>query len=119
MKIELIEIIVTIAIVIWSYFKTTEWYIQKKNDRRNKLINALEVGVTFAYEKVVKPWIDLQKSEKNIPKEEVKLNSEVKVLAEQTAIEEASKIDKKIKDEFTYEELHTIIKKLVKEAKKK
>jgi len=115
-----LQFIASAAFLLWSFFKGTDWYIQKKNERREKIIKALEAGVMLAWEEVVKPWLKEKEStcRKQKKKVDKKLSPEVKQIAEKTAIEHATKINKSITG-LSKEELHVMIKKLVDESKAK
>lgn len=53
-----LEILAGILALLWTFFKTTSWYNLRRESRIMRVYEALEVGVQYAWEKVIKPWLE-------------------------------------------------------------
>lgn len=95
----------------WLFFKTASFIYFKHNADLERLFEALEIGVHKAWITAVKPWL-----EKNEPG--VSLPPAVRDHAERIAIEEAARINPKIK-RFPKSVISATLKMAVEEAKRR
>lgn len=106
-----LEILAGILALLWTFFKTTSWYNLRRESRIMRVYEALEVGVQYAWEKVIKPWL-----EKNA--EPGPLPPHIRREAEQEAIAAAARADKIIHT-VPRETLRATLKMAVEEAKRR
>jgi hypothetical protein len=81
-----IEVAVLVGGALWTFFKTTSFLFFKRTANTERIFQALEIGVSEAWELVVKPW--LEKNGKDAP-----LPPDIRRKAEEHAIAAAAEVD--------------------------
>lgn len=105
------ELLASLALVIWTFFKASTWFYWRRSAKLERLFEALEIGVSAAWETVVKPW--LEKNGKNTP-----LPDHVRREAESVAVAAAAKTDG-IVAKFAAPIVRATLKMAVEEAKRR
>lgn len=105
------ELLAGVGLGLWTFFKSASFLYFKRSDKLERLFEALEIGVSTAWEKVVKPWY-----EKN--GKDAKLPQAVQKQAERVAIDAALQTDK-IVAKFPENVITATLKMAVEEAKRR
>lgn len=105
------EILASLALVIWTFFKASTWVYWRRSAKLERLFEALEIGVSLAWEQVVKPY--LEKNGKDAP-----LPPNIRLQAERVAVDEASKVDAIVR-RFAGPIIRATLKMAVEEAKRR
>lgn len=106
-----VEIMASLALVLWTFFKATTWSYWRRSAKLERLFEALEIGVAAAWEQVVKPY--LEEHGKNAP-----LPDSIRQHAERVAVAEAAKVDG-IVSKFAAPIIRATLKMAVEEAKRR
>lgn len=96
---------------LWTFFRASSWIWFKKSADLDRLYDALEVGVSRAWESIVKPY--LAKNDPTAP-----LPESVRAAAERAAITTAVATDK-IVNKFPIEVVRATLKAAVEDAKRR
>jgi hypothetical protein len=106
-----LEIAVVLGGAVWTFFKTTSFLFLRRTSQSERIFQALEVGVSEAWELVIKPWL-----EKN--GKDATLTPNIRRAAEEHAIEVAGEVDGIVK-RTRMSVLRATLKAAVEEAKRR
>jgi hypothetical protein len=106
-----IEIAAILGGAIWTFFKTTSFLFFKRSANTERVFQALEVGVSEAWELIVKPWIAKNGKDSALP-------PDIRRQAEEHAIAAAAEVDGIIK-RTPLSVLRATLKAAVEEAKRR
>ena len=82
-----LEIAVVLGGAAWTFFKTTSFLFLRRTANTERVFQALEVGVSEAWELIVKPWLAKNGDQATLP-------PDIRRAAEEHAIEAAGEVDK-------------------------
>ena len=85
-----VEIAVVVGGALWTFFKTTSFLFFKRSANTERVFQALEVGVSEAWELIVKPWLEKNGKDSALP-------PDIRRKAEEHAISAAAEVDSIIK----------------------
>lgn len=106
-----VELFAGLALGLWTFFKSASFLYFRRTEKLERLYEALEIGVSAAWTRVVKPWYE--KNGKDSP-----LPTSIREQAERVAVDEAEKADKIVR-KFPREILKATLKMAVEEAKRR
>ena len=81
-------ILAAIMSILWTFFKTAGFIEMQRLSKLERLFQALEIGVSDAWNLIVKPWLAAHPNDTKLP-EEIKCRAErhaIKVAAESDSI---------------------------------
>jgi hypothetical protein len=97
--------------ILWTFFKTAGFLEVQRLSKLERLFQALEIGVSDAWNLIVKPWLAAHPNEQKLP-------DEVRIRAERHAISAAAESDT-IVSKFDAVTVLATLKAAVEEAKRR
>lgn len=104
-------ILASVVSILWTFFKTAGFLQMRRLAHLERLFQALEVGVSEAWNKVVKPWLTENPTAEKLPQH-------IREAAENVAIEAATKTDSIVK-KFDCSTIRATLKAAVEDAKRR
>lgn len=101
----------TAVSILWTFFKTAGFFEMRRLAKLERLFQALEIGVSSAWQLIVKPWLLEHPDTKKLPEE-------VRNKAERHALKTAAEVDTII-HKFDAETVLATLKAAVEEAKRR
>jgi hypothetical protein len=101
----------TAVSILWTFFKTAGFFEMRRLAKLERLFQALEIGVSSAWQLIVKPWLLEHPDEKKLPEE-------VRNKAERHALKTAAEVDSVV-HKFDAETVLATLKAAVEEAKRR
>ena len=86
----LTEVLLSILTIAYTVTKAYTLLLLRRESNRDRLLEALEVGVHAAWEQVLKPWLSLKGNEKPYP-------PHLRLRAEEVALRTAERLDPIVK----------------------
>ena len=97
--------------ILWAFFKAAGFFEMRRLSKLERLFQALEIGVSEAWVKIVKPWLTENPTAEKLPQH-------IRDAAETHAIEAALKTDAIIK-KYDCATIRATLKAAVEEAKRR
>jgi len=97
--------------ILWAFFKTAGFLEMRRLAHLERLFQALEIGVSDAWNKIVKPWLQENPTAEKLP-------PRIREAAETHAIEAAIKTDTIVK-KFDCPTIRATLKAAVEDAKRR
>lgn len=101
----------TAVSILWTFFKTAGFFEMRRLAKLERLFQALEIGVSSAWQLIVKPWLLEHPDEKKLPED-------IRNRAERHALRTAGEIDP-IVGKFDAETVLATLKAAVQDAKRR